>query len=294
MSRAIHQNLDTAFVNVNALMRYLCRRGFVGQIHVEMSAYEADMYLCGDNHVEVIEKDHVTGRVADGEEALQRLLVRAGEPGGIINVIQKDPLQTDLDPSYQALKPEPQIPVVEAKVPQEIQGFPQEIEVEGSALSVSPDVGIPGMSQLTQGATVATLSQQLNDEEWISLLKLTVELLASVDRTLGASGLEFQAAFAMAAFELSDDYDFLRTIEYTGGRLTVNSRPSPSIFISGVMEVMRKIMNRLGSNPTFTEVHHNAVEKLVDIVHRNKEVLDRYQVTGLLYRVLGVTSYAVT
>lgn len=292
MSRAIHQNLDTAFVNINALMRYLCHRGFVGQIHIEMSGYDADIFLLGDNQVEVVESDHLTGRIADGEEALQRLLIRAGEPGGIINVIQKDSFELDIENRF-TLKPEPQIPMVQMRGETAIESAPMEIEVEGVEETLNLDSQPSVFTQLVRETpTSETLNNQsLSEEEWVSLLKLTVELLASIDRTLGFSGLEFQAAFAKASAELAEDYDFLRSIEYSNGRLTVSSRPAPAIFIGGLMEVLRKVMGRLGSNPQFTGVHRDASEKLVDLVHRNKDEYDRYQVTAPLYRVLGVNAY---
>lgn len=293
MSRAIHQNLDTAFVNVNALMRYLCRRGFVGQIHIEMSGYEADIHLSGDNQVEVIEKDHVTGRVADGEEALQRLLIRAGEPGGIVNVIQKDAFEMEVENTF-VLKPEPQIPMVQARtVEAAMESAPLEIDVEGIVeMYSSSDFAKFFNAPIKEDEPVsASQNGALSDDDWMSLLKLTVEVLASVDRTLGAAGLQFEAAFAKASSELSEDYSFLRGIEYSGGRLTVDSRPTSAVFIAGISEVLRKLMSRLGSEPRFSQVHRSATEKMIDLVHRNKEEFDRFQITSPLYRVLGVNAY---
>jgi hypothetical protein len=87
-SRLIHENLDTSYVNLSALVRYLRRRQFVGNVRVELSGYTADITLTGENHMRVREHDRIAGRVSEGDEALQRLLIRAREPGGIINVYQ--------------------------------------------------------------------------------------------------------------------------------------------------------------------------------------------------------------
>ena len=51
----IHQNLDTAFVNLSALIRYLRRRQFVGQVRVELNGYEADITLDEGNRLNVRE-----------------------------------------------------------------------------------------------------------------------------------------------------------------------------------------------------------------------------------------------
>ena len=87
-NRPIHENLDTSYVNLSALVRYLRRRQFVGNVRVELSGYEADIAVNGEDQMLVREHDRIAGRVSEGDEALQRLLIRAREPGGIINVYQ--------------------------------------------------------------------------------------------------------------------------------------------------------------------------------------------------------------
>lgn len=87
-NRPVHENLDTSFVNLSALVKYLRRRQFAGHVRIELSGYEADIYLTAENNLKVREYDHIAGRIAEGEEALQRILIRAREPGGIINVYQ--------------------------------------------------------------------------------------------------------------------------------------------------------------------------------------------------------------
>jgi hypothetical protein len=73
---------------LSALVRYLRRRQFTGNVRVELSGYEADITINGEDQMRVREHDRIAGRVSEGDEALQRLLIRAREPGGIINVYQ--------------------------------------------------------------------------------------------------------------------------------------------------------------------------------------------------------------
>ena len=86
--RAVHENLDTAYVNVAALLRYLQQRDFTGRVHIELDEYDGDIYLTSRSPVEARERDHVTGREAVGEAALQRILVRASEPGGLVSIYE--------------------------------------------------------------------------------------------------------------------------------------------------------------------------------------------------------------
>lgn len=291
MSRSIYQNLDTAFVNIPALLRYLCKRGFVGQVHVEMTAYEADILLSGDNQIEVREKDHITGRVADGEEAMQRLLIRVREAGGIINVNQRERFET-VEELPTGLRPEPQIPVAQLRQEIQTETPPMEIDVEGISNENAPQQSV--FSELvseTRDEAAGNDVAELNEDEWNHLLKLMVDLLASIDRTLQTAGLQFDAAFTKASSELAEDYPFLRHVSYKGGILTVGARPTAPTFVTGTMEVLRRLMTRLGSDSRFTELHRHTVEKLIDLAHNNKETYDRYAVTTPLYRVLGVNTY---
>lgn len=87
-NRPIHENLDTSFVNLSALLKYLRRREFTGVIKIQLNGYRAEIGLENENRLTVREHDQISGRVGEGEEALQRLLIRAREPGGTINVFQ--------------------------------------------------------------------------------------------------------------------------------------------------------------------------------------------------------------
>src|SRR5437764_12942808 len=89
-SRTVHENLATAYVNLAALLRYLQGREFAGRVHVELDEYEADIFLNVGEQPRVRERDHATGRQAEGEDALQRLLVRAREPGGLVSVYENN------------------------------------------------------------------------------------------------------------------------------------------------------------------------------------------------------------
>jgi hypothetical protein len=83
---AVHENLDTAYTNLAALVRYFQNRNFIGRIHVVLDEYEADVMLSGKNPPLVRETDHAKQRTGESEDDLRRLFVRASEPGGLISV----------------------------------------------------------------------------------------------------------------------------------------------------------------------------------------------------------------
>ena len=87
-SRILYENLDTSFVNLWALLRFLMKRGLVGRVHVELEDYTADVFLTGASTPMVHEVDRASGREAMEEAALHRLVLRAREPGGTITVYE--------------------------------------------------------------------------------------------------------------------------------------------------------------------------------------------------------------
>jgi hypothetical protein len=101
--RVVYENLDTAFVSLPALLRYLQQRGFRGRVHVELDEYDGDIYLAARNQLAAHERDHATGRAEEGEAALQRLLVRARDEGGLVSVYEHPNAE-----SFDELRPDAQ------------------------------------------------------------------------------------------------------------------------------------------------------------------------------------------
>src|SRR5262245_25665563 len=83
--------LDTSYVSLAALIRHLRERQFRGRLHVQLDGYEADVFLYGAEAPSVWERELSSGRESQGDEAQQRLLVRAREPGGQITMYEDRP-----------------------------------------------------------------------------------------------------------------------------------------------------------------------------------------------------------
>src|SRR5437773_10115426 len=85
-SRVVYENLDTAFVNLWALLRKLSQRGFIGRVRVELKDYTADVFLTGSSTPLVHEIDRAAGTDTLEEAALHRLVLRAREAPRTISV----------------------------------------------------------------------------------------------------------------------------------------------------------------------------------------------------------------
>ncbi|HEX8173829.1 MAG TPA: hypothetical protein VF543_01795 [Pyrinomonadaceae bacterium] len=86
----VYENLDTSFVNLGALLRYLQQMDFTGRVSVDLGDYKGEIRLRAGERPLCRERDMATGREAEGEAAMQRMLVRALEAGGIIGVYAED------------------------------------------------------------------------------------------------------------------------------------------------------------------------------------------------------------
>src|SRR5882724_10308024 len=87
-SRIVHENLDTTFVNLWALLRNLSQRGFIGRVRVELKDYTADVFMTGSSTPLVHEVDRAAGTDTLEEAALHRLVLRVRETPGTISVFE--------------------------------------------------------------------------------------------------------------------------------------------------------------------------------------------------------------
>lgn len=289
-SRPIHENLDTSFINLPALIRYLRRRQFAGRVRIELSGYEADIYLSDENQMRVREHDHIAGRVAEGDEALQRILIRSREPGGIINVFQtiaesEAPLETvQPKPAASALKP------AAAKTQAAVDFYANGNGVEAK----EPDRAVvkPALPNLpfefSNQVEMKAKSKPLTAEERRILLGLIGELLGTADRALSLAKLNFPNAYHKACMEVCTDYPFLMSLEYGQGKVTVPEMPPAKIFVAGVLEALRRILDKLGSSPKFAEVHRFTSQKMLALAGQRKDYYQKYSIAPQLNKLLGV------
>ena len=87
-NKAIHQNLDTSFVNLPALVRYLQNRQVVGVITVQFNGYRADIELKENKNLKVTASDQISGIASEGRNGLKQIFKRAQSPGGAISIYQ--------------------------------------------------------------------------------------------------------------------------------------------------------------------------------------------------------------
>ncbi len=293
----IHKNLDTSFVNVSALIRYLRRRQFVGSVRIELSGYEAEIHLDEGNALRVREFDRIAGRIGEGEEALQRILIRSREPGGIVNVFQTSAEEEKI------------VEVITEKPAEKVSTPLQNIKPTAVLAAAAPTNGTNGNAKpqiieqpkpsipnlpldFTNKVEAKAKQTALSTDDWELLLNLTSELLSNIDKTLKAANLDFSAAFLKARTEISGDYPFInpsaKIFNYKDGKISMTKQENAKLFTASVLEALRRLLDKLGANPKFTDVHRAAIQKILMLVHHRRAFYDKFSMTKPLEKMLGV------
>lgn len=312
-NRPIHENLDTSYVNLSALVRYLRRRQFNGTVRVELSGYEADITIDGEHHMRVREHDRIAGRISEGDEALQRLLIRAREPGGIINVYQvieeeNSPSENEehvTEEKIAAVNPVQNLVSVVAQMPPPngnhkngnykngnyengSSRLPAAVEDSAAPESDSTEFSLELNNKFEARARQANLAP----EDWQMLLNLTAELLGAIDKILAEAHLEFTLAFEKARTEICGDYPFMNPasdiFRYQSGKIVVRRQINANLFVASINEILRRILNKLGRNPKFANVYLLTTHKILALIEKRQPLYDKFCITPQLARTIGI------
>ena len=311
--RPVHQNLDTSFVNLSALIKYLRRRQFAGSVHLHLNNYEAEIHITGENQMNVREHDRLSGRTGEGEEALQRILIRAREPGGTIGVFQKTNSAEPEKPAQPAAENKPPAappikapaqrieppksfvsPVLAGKPPkiESANGKPKPASVKEIPASEKPPAALPEFPfRLSNNVEAKARQTKISPADWQTLLDLFGEILRTIDHTLARQNLNFPAAFARACAEIDDDYPFLKPdaniFQYQNGALKMTERISPPLLTASLLEAVRRILEKLGANPKFSKLYQAIIQNLRALIRQRKTLYDRFHITPKLAKITG-------
>jgi hypothetical protein len=316
-NRPIHENLDTSFVNLSALLRYLRRRQFDGSVRVELSGYEADITLTADNQITVREYDQIAGRIAEGEQALQRILIRAREPGGIIHVYQNvaepkaaapervEPVIVEKPPLVEnpvVIEPQPATAKASSNAQSASNGNGNgngngkkalhDLDLQSAVENEKPVIKLPDFPfELTNRVEEKAKKKQLSAADWQTLLNLTAELLRTIDDSLANADLDFAAAFQKARSEITTDYPFfdpnLNTFSYTSGKVRLAEQISAKLFVAGINGALRRIFDKLAANPKFADTHRYTMQKVSALIQSRKPLYDKFFITPQLEKIIA-------
>lgn len=280
----IHKNLSTSFVNLSALVRHLRSLQFVGRIQLELSSYEAEIELMEGNVIKAREQDHIAGRLSFGEDALQRIMIRAKEPGGLIHVYkEEDPtndegVYVDRSIAADALK------MVAGPADKPAADVNKQIEdlFAGGSI-IGSDAPIPRPNNVFEEET---------PQHWTELLALISELIKTIDESLTKGNFDFSEAFRNACGFVSFEFPFLDpetdVFSYQDGFISVRKRLSSNEMISGITAALTRIMIRLREDPYFGNAYHLTMHRLRVLANRRKMQFDTFGLSRELQKIIGI------
>ena len=247
------ESLDTSYVNLGALIRYLRERNFVGRVHVELDQYEAEVFLDGSESPTVRESDHSAGGGEQGDAALARLLVRAGGPGGLLTVYERNEKRAD------------------------------------DKVAVNLELVNPSAQRLSAEIEAAAVEPSAEDLEWDNLLRASEALIAAVERAVQTTGEDFTACFRLMRLQLGDDYPFLDPtvggFDYSNSSVRLSKQPVPGAYVSGISECLRRIINKVAADKKSKRFRERLAVELAVAARRQANAF--VQFTPQLDRIAG-------
>ena len=201
-------NLNTSYVNLAALLRYLREQNFSGSIHVALNQYEAEMFLTGSGAAAVFEIDRASGVPAQDDGAMERMLVHAREPGGTITVYEG--------------KTQPDGPT----------GTEGESSVAGFADQITTAPAPP-----VEPVDWADLFRTSAD-----LIAAVERAVASAGADFATN---FRAACIAVGDDYPFLDPTVSDFKYANGTVSLGASPEKSAYVKGLSECLRRIVNKL-------------------------------------------------
>jgi hypothetical protein len=268
--RVLYENLDTSFVNLWGLLRFLSQRSFVGRVRVELDDYAADVFLNGSDPPLVHEIDRAAGTNVVEEAALHRLVLRVREAPGTITV-------------YEGAD--------EASAPESEASPAQSSETPAAA---TPELMRAGAKDdETAVPDIATINELslLPAADWQETNKISGELIAAVERAAISAGADFDSLFRESRIALADDYTFLDpvsgSLEYANSTVTMNGESAPGGYIAGVSEALRRVVDRLAAGERERRTRERIALELARVARKNADAMARSGFNERLDRIAG-------
>ncbi|HKP36412.1 MAG TPA: hypothetical protein VJT71_06105 [Pyrinomonadaceae bacterium] len=284
-SRVVYQNLDTSFVNLWGLLRFLSQRSFVGRVHVELADYTADVFLAGSNIPMVHEVDRAAGTDVTEEAALHRLVLRVRESPGSISVFEGED---------EAIAP-PAVTQGDAK-DEELEAAEEET-VPVIAEIASPDKPAAATPESMRSATKEeppaqdTQSAPATENEWNDVVRVSGDLIGGIDRVATAAGTDFAALFRQVQIALADDYTFLDPMsghfEYANSEVTMSNSVPVNSYVAGVTETLRRTVEQIATGERARRTRERVALELARVARKNDDALTRSGFKSQLDRIAG-------
>src|SRR2546421_2476358 len=294
-STVLYQNLDTSFVNLWGLLRKLTQDGFIGRVRVELKDYTADVFMTGSSTPLVREIDRAAGTDTLAEAALHRLVLRARESPGRVSVFagadeaagksNHSDSGSEASDAPTSLRSE-EIVAPTFQIPPPLMNEPTIAESQ-----LAPPIAASS-DDVDAAKALSVVPGEPNDQnEFIAMTKLSGELIGAVERAVNGAGVDFAYALRSTRVELADDYSFLdptsNEFQYANSVVTLKDEPSPSAYVAGLSELLRRIVNKVAEGDRARRMRERIALELVIVARKQSDALERSGFHDQLDRIAG-------
>ncbi len=247
----IHQNLNTSFVNLTALVRHLWSLQYVGTVRIEFGNYEAEIKFLTNKKLQAREYDHNSRIIGKGEDAFYRILSRSLEPNGRINVLR----------------------TLRERVPREYRIFVDEAIASGARRMARASADRPTFAN----STVGVIDRPSNEAAELAIL--VGILLETIDRTMARGNLSLWPAFESACSKMSTEYDFLApdkgAVRLVNGKIAVRALVAPELFSAAIIDTLRVVFERMHGRPRLEKVFTLMRTRVKDLLNSHGAQFER-------------------
>jgi hypothetical protein len=248
---AVHENMDTAYVNIASLLRYLQSRDFAGRVHIELVEYEADVYLNANSAPRVREINHATGHDAEGEEALQHLLARSGESGGLVSVYAGE-----------------EETLVGSNMPMSLSNVGIEFGLDSNA-DISPEEHAWHELIHLSGEVIAAVE------------RASSSVNADFETLFRSARLELSDDYSFLD-PLAESFEYAR-----GGLVRLHVRPSPDAYVASICECMRRVVSSMAIGEFGGRLRERVALELAILARRRQSQLTSFKLIQQFDRIAG-------
>jgi hypothetical protein len=292
-SRVVHENLDTTFVNLWALLRNLSQRGFIGRVRVELKDYTADVFMTGSSTPLVHEIDHAAGTDTLEEGALHRLVLRARETPGTISVFEGADEAVAVQGTGSGVRSANHAQAARATTETEMETPSARIDVPPlselpAAETSESDLPLADSTRVTEPVFEPT---PIDEVEWAAIVKAGGELVGGVERALTSVDADFDSLFRAVRIELADDYTFLDPMsdgfEYENSAVTLRGELPANAYVAGLSEALHRAVDRVATGERARRVRERVALELFSVARKRNEILARSGFMAQLDRIAG-------
>ena len=291
----MYQNLDTSFVNLWGLLRKLTQDGFIGRVRVELKDYTADVFMTGSSTPLVHEIDRATGTDTLEEAALHRLVLRARESPGRVSVFEgADQAVAESNHSGSASEGSDWTPSLGSEkalastfqIPPPLMNEPTIAESQ-----LAPPIAASSDDAEASKVLSVVPGEPTDQNEVIVMTKVSGELIGAVERAVYGADVDFADLLRSARVELADDYPFLdptsNEVQYANSVVTLKDEPSPSAYVAGLSELLRRIVNKVAEGDRARRMRERVAVELAIVARKQGDALERSGFHEHLDRIAG-------